>query len=209
MVDKLIDLYEARPCLWDIADPKRNVKEKALSEIKEQLGMEITAIKAKWNSLRAQHGKKLAKENKTKSGQSADDLYESSCKYMEKRRFVEQVKKTAQSASTLKLSESSLSAEVCDTEIDLQDDSLNSNEPLVEKSSKRKQPNPNEQKNKLTAKCIDVLDRPKAQTLPTKETPDPFALYISEQLKILDKRRRLLAENRIKDVLFELRFEEF
>ena len=50
MVYKLIDLYEARPCLWDIADPtysKRNVKEKALSEIKEQLGMEITPTKAK------------------------------------------------------------------------------------------------------------------------------------------------------------------
>ena len=87
-------------------------------------------------------------------------------------RFVEQVKKTAQSTSTLKLSESSFSAEVSDTEIDLQDDSLNSSEPLVEKSSKRKQPNPNEQKNKLIAKCIDVLDGPKAQTLPTKETPD-------------------------------------
>ena len=85
MVDKLIDLYEARPCLWDIADPtysKRNVKEKALSEIKEQLGMEKTAIKAKWNSLRAQHRRELAKENKTKSGQSADDLYESSWQYM-------------------------------------------------------------------------------------------------------------------------------
>ena len=35
MVDKLIDLCETKPCLWDIADPtysKRNVKEKALSE---------------------------------------------------------------------------------------------------------------------------------------------------------------------------------
>ena len=61
----------------------------------------------------------------------------------------------------------------------------------------------------MIAKCIDVLDRSKAQTLPTKETPDPFALYISEQLKSLDKRRRLLAEKRINDVLFELRFEEF
>ena len=212
MVDKLIDLYEVRPCLWDIADPtysKRNVKEKALSEIKEQLGMEITAIKAKWNSLRAQHRWELAKENKTKSGQSADDLYESSWQYMEKMRFVEQVKKTAQSTSTLKLSESSLSAEVSDTEIDLQDDSFNSSEPLVEKSSKRKRPNINKQKSKLIAKCTDVLDRPKAQTLPTKETPDPFALYISEQLKSLEKRRRLLAEKRINDVLFELRFEEF
>ena len=29
-VEKLIDLYEARPCLWDIADPtysKRDIKE--------------------------------------------------------------------------------------------------------------------------------------------------------------------------------------
>ena len=212
MVDKLIDLYEVRPCLWDIADPtysKRNVKEKALSEIKEQLGMEITPMKAKWNSFRAHNGSELAKENTTKSGQSADDLYESSWQYMEKMRFVEQVQKTAQSTPTLKLSKSSLSAEVSDTEIDLQDDSLNSSEPLVEKSSKRKRPSPNEQKNKLIAKCVDVLDRPKAQTLPTKETPDPFALYISEQLKSLDKRRRLLAEKRINDVLFELRFEEF
>ena len=77
-------------------------------------------------------------------------------------RFVEQVKKTAQSTLTLKLSESSLSAEVSDIKIDLQDDSLNSSEPLVEKSSKRKGPNPNEQKNKLMVKCIDVLDRSKA-----------------------------------------------
>ena len=99
--------------------------------------MGIATIKAKSNSFRARHGRELAKENKTKSGQSADDLYESSWKYMEKMRFVEQVKKTAQSTSTLKLSESSLSAEVSDTEINLQDDSLNSSEPLVEKSSKK------------------------------------------------------------------------
>ena len=188
IVDKLINLYEARPFLWDMADPtysKRNVKEKALSEIKEQLGMEITAIKTKWNSPRAQHRRELAKENKTKTGQSADDLYKTSSQYMEKMRFVEQVKKTAQSTSTLKLSELSLSAEVSDTEIDLQNDSFNSSEPLVEKSSKRKRPNSNE--GKLIAKCIDVLDRPKAQTLPTKETPDPFALYILKQLKSLTK----------------------
>ena len=46
-------------------------------------------------------------------------------------RFVEQVKKTAQSTSTLKLSESSRSAEISDTEIDLQGNSLNSSKPLV------------------------------------------------------------------------------
>ena len=36
-VEKLIDLYEERPCLWDIARySKRDIKEKALSEIKEE-----------------------------------------------------------------------------------------------------------------------------------------------------------------------------
>ena len=50
------------------------------------------------------------------------------------------------------------------------------------------------------AKCIDVLYRPTG-------AGDTFAMYVSEQLKILDKRWRLLAEKRIKEILFELRFE--
>ena len=76
-IERLIDLHEARPCLWEIADStysKRDVREKALSEIKEKLGIEINTIKSKWNSLRAQHGRELAKESKTKSGQSTDDV---------------------------------------------------------------------------------------------------------------------------------------
>ena len=43
-IERLIDLYEARPCLWDITDPscsKRDVRQKALFEIKEELGIEI------------------------------------------------------------------------------------------------------------------------------------------------------------------------
>ena len=39
LIKRLIELYEARPCLWDIADPtysKRDVREKALPEIKEE-----------------------------------------------------------------------------------------------------------------------------------------------------------------------------
>ena len=63
-IERLIKLYEARPCLCDIAGPtysKRDVREKALSEIKEELGIEISTIKSKSNSLRAQHGRELAK----------------------------------------------------------------------------------------------------------------------------------------------------
>ena len=55
-IERLIGLCEARPCLWGIANPtysKRDIREKALSEIKEKLVIEINTIKSKWNSLRA------------------------------------------------------------------------------------------------------------------------------------------------------------
>ena len=147
----------------------------------------------------------MAKESKTKSAQSTDDVYESPWPFMEKMRFIEQVKKTARSTSTLKLSDpESVIERESEQEDEAQKDSLNSdsNRSLVEKSTKRKRVNPTEQKQKLMAKCIDVFDRP-------KEAGDPFTLYVSEQLKNLDKRRRLPREKRINDVLFELRFEEF
>ena len=99
-IERLIDVYEARHCLWDIADPtysKRDVREKALSEIKEELGKETNTIKSKWNALRAQHGRELARESKAKTGQNTDDINESSWLFMEKMLFVEQVKKTAKS----------------------------------------------------------------------------------------------------------------
>ena len=149
--------------------------------------------------------RELAKESKTKSGQSTDDVYESSWPFMEKMRFVEQVKKTARSTSFLKLSDpQSVIEGESEHEDEMQNDSLNSdfNRSLVEKSAKRERVNPTEQKQKLMAKCNDVLDRP-------KEAGDPFVLYVSQQLKNLDKRRKILAEKRINDMLFELQFEEF
>ena len=93
---------------------------------------------------------------------------------MEKMGFVEQVKKTARSTSTLKISDpQSVIERESEQEDEAQNDSLNlaSNRSLVNKSAKRKLANPTEQKRKLMAKCIDVLDRP-------KEVGDPFALYV-------------------------------
>ena len=105
-IERLINLYEARPCQWDIADPtysKRDVREKTLFEIKEELGIEINTIESRGNFLRAQHRRELAKESKTKSVQSTGDVYESSWPFMEKMRRTSQ--KTARSTSTLKLSD--------------------------------------------------------------------------------------------------------
>ena len=76
-------------------------------------------------------------------------------------RFVEQIKKTAKSTSTLKLSDSIDVDKDSDKESDRQDDPLilDSNVHSREKSCKRRRGNPNEEKQKLIAKCIDVLDK--------------------------------------------------
>ena len=129
----------------------------------------------------------------------------SSWPFVEKMRFVKQVKKTSRSTSTLKLSDPQSVIQGDSQQIeDLENDSLNSdsNRFLVAKSAKRQRVNPTEKKQKLMEKCIDVLGRP-------KEAGDPFALYASEQLINLDKRRRLLPEKRKNYILFEWRFEEF
>ena len=133
--------------------------------MKEELGIEINTIKSKWNSPRAQHGRELAKESKTKSSQSTDDVYESSWPFIEKMHFVEQVKKTARSTTTLKLSDpQSVIEGESKQEDEAQNDLLNSDSDrsLVEKRARHKRENPTDQKQKLMAKCIDVLDRPKA-----------------------------------------------
>ena len=81
-----------------------------------------------------------------------------------------------------------------------------SNTPNLPKQIKKKRVNINEEKQKLIAKCIDVLDKPKSPKRPLIE--DPFAVYVSHQLKGLDKTRRLIAEKK-NDVIFDIKLQEF
>ena len=97
-IDNLIDLYEVNPCLWDIFDKsyqKRDVKEKALAAIAEELDVEINEIKGKWNAIRGQFGRELHKVKTSKSGQSADDLYVSQWVFWDKLQFLNKVMKTS------------------------------------------------------------------------------------------------------------------
>ena len=71
-IQMLTDIYEQKPCLWDIFHKdyqkpclwdifdkdyqKRDVKEKALAETSEELGRDDSDIKSKWNSIRGQYG---------------------------------------------------------------------------------------------------------------------------------------------------------
>ena len=51
------------------------------------------------------HWREVTKENKTKSGQSTDEAYQSTWPFIDKMRFVGQAKKTAKSSPTLMLQE--------------------------------------------------------------------------------------------------------
>ena len=76
-ISLLIDMLEEKPCLWDVFDKaytKRDVREIAYTEIASSLDTNIESIKAKINGFSAQYGRELAKVNKTKSGQSTDEL---------------------------------------------------------------------------------------------------------------------------------------
>ena len=73
--------------------------------------------------------------------------------------------------------------------------------------SKRRKKTLVETKNALLSKCVGILEQPKVQPQPTPI--EPFAVYISKQLESLDPRRKLIAEKRIDDILFEIRMEEY
>ena len=49
------------------------MREKTYSHIAEPLGKPVGAVQVKINKLRAQLGREINKENKTKSGQSSDE----------------------------------------------------------------------------------------------------------------------------------------
>ena len=63
-VGDLIDLFESKPCLWNIHDPsyaKRDEKELGYSSTAEQFETTIQGIKAKLNGLRTQLGREMSK----------------------------------------------------------------------------------------------------------------------------------------------------
>lgn len=71
-VDRLIELLEERPCLWDVFCKEYHVREKrerAYEEIENELEIDLNDIKTKIVGLRSQLGRELSKTNNKKSEQ--------------------------------------------------------------------------------------------------------------------------------------------
>ena len=81
-VDRLIELLEERPCLWDVFCKDyhaREKRERAYEDIGNELEMDVSDIKAKIVGLRSQLGREVSKTNNKKSGQAVSDNYQSNC----------------------------------------------------------------------------------------------------------------------------------
>ena len=189
----LIDMLEEKPCLWDVFDKqytKRDVKEIAYTEIANSLNTNIESIKTKINGLRAQLGREVAKVNKTKSGQSTDELYTSSWIHYDRLSFLLPVIKSSKSKDTLKRKNEEENEEVEETRFST---------PGLKKKTIA------ERKLDLLSKCTEAITKPAEPRPDSKHST--FALYIDERLSKLGMRERRIAEKRISDVLFEVEMQ--
>ena len=183
----LIDTSEEKPCLWDVFDKeytKRDVKEIVYTERESSLDTNIQSIKAKINGLRAQLGREVAKVNKTKIGQSTDELYASSWIHYDRLSFLLPVIKSSKSGDTLKRNNEEENKEVEETRF--------STLGLKKKTI-------NERKIELLAKCTEAITK--------KPVESAFVLYVDKKLSQLGKLDRRIPEKRISDALFELKLK--
>ena len=159
------------------------------------LNTTTSSVKTKINGLRAQFGRELAKENKTKSGKSTGELYRSGWIHYNRLSFLLPVIGASKSRDTLKRSN-----------VNQEDESE-----TVETGA-----SPAVKKKTITEKKLDLLSRcTEAITANTKksdEIPDvkrsPLSLLcVEEQLSLLDRGNRRIAEKRIYSMIsyFKLR----
>lgn len=83
-IDELIDLYHAKPELWDIKSKiyrNRVKKQSALVEIAENFRTTVEEITRKIHNLRNQFNSELKKAAKKKTGEGTDELYISKWPY--------------------------------------------------------------------------------------------------------------------------------
>ena len=175
--------------MWDIFEKeytKRDVKEIAYTEIASSLDTNIEPIKVKINrhGLRGQLGREVAKVNKTKSGQSTDELYASSWIHYSRLSFLLPVIKSSKSRGILKRKDEEENEEVEETKFPT---------PGLKKKAI------DERKTELLSKCTEAITK--------KPVESAFALYVDEKLSQLGKRDRGIAEKRISDILFEVEMQ--
>ncbi len=158
-------------------------------------------IKTKILTLRSQLGREITKVNRTKSGQSTDQLYKSTWMYWDRLQFLRPVLQPGKSRDSLQGSLNDTENE--NPEVDRTSDGDHSRSAQRQASTpKLKKGAVAEKKVELMNTCIVALKEP---ANPAKQPNQcHFALFITEKLHSFDHRARVLAEKRISDVIFDI-----
>ena len=180
-------------------------KEIAYNEIKDILGVSIAEIKSRLISLRAQLGREIAKTNNKKSGQSKSQNYKSAWLYWERLQFLCLVINAGKSKDNLPQKECSNEIQCLGAHPFKEDASVDS----TSSSSSYKNPavlraQTEEKKRELISTSIDALKEPTTNS----DIQCSFSMYVSEKLKALDRRSRIIAEKCITGIFFELEMKD-
>ena len=203
-VSLLIELLEERACLWNVYDKSyhlKDVRDRALNEMSDCLDASPADIKTKILTLRSQLGREITKVNRTKSGQSTDQLYRSTWMYWDRLQFLRPVLQPGKSRDSLQGSLNDTENE--NPELDKTSDGDHSKSaPRQTSTPKLKKGALEEKKVELMNTCIAALKEP---ANPAKQ-PDQchFSLFVREKLQSFDHRARVVAEKRISDIIFDI-----
>ena len=151
---------------------------------------DITSIKARINGLRGQLGREVAKVNKTKSGQSTNELYASSWIHYDRLSFLLPAIKSSKSRDTLKGKNEEENEEL---------------EEIRFSTPGLKNKTISERKLQLLSECTEAITKNQVESADSKHSA--FALYVDEKISRLGKRDRRIAEKRISDMLFEVEMQ--
>ena len=205
-IDTLIDELEKRSCLWDVFDKdyhNREKREVAYTELEDILKHTKKDIKTKIVGLRTQLGREIAKTNSCKSGQATSEKYKSTRVFYDKLQFLRPVKQAAKSKDNLSPDQELLN----NTQDEFDQESLSSAStteileatPRISKKARKAM---EARKENFLSTCVKVLRETTCpQPVPIKEQCS-FSKYVSEKLETFD--RRMIAEKRISDILFEI-----
>lgn len=211
--DRLIDLLEENKCLWDVFCTEYHLKDKrerAYSSIEEELDISVSDIRNKIVGLRSQLARELAKTNSKKSGQGRSECYKSTWVYWDRLQFLKPVMKAGKSRDSLDQQSSPPDIEVESVDDDLNEgneENISPQQNVHRKGVKRKlDQDLAAKKHQVLETCLQVLKEPVQQN--EEKKPCYFAMYVAEKLETFDRRKRMIAENRIQNLLFELEIQE-
>ena len=218
-IDKLLEMLEDRVFLWDVSSKEyhlRDKRAKVCKEMEEKLGVSAAETKSKIVGLRAQLGREMVKVMARKSGTALSEVYESNWIYWDRLQFLTNVMEARKSKDNLadqgdKHGNSPGSVETSVTadanSISMPSQGQNSNKIPNYYSRKSKKNDLEIKRQELLSTCIIVLKEP-APSQQAAPIQCSFFLYVAEKISQFDRMTRMVVEERISDVLFELEMKE-